>query len=76
MLSGRELGLSSPVPAATWGLIGYVNGLSRVMEGVATSGWRLISPAQGWGLGIEFIEFVELVEFVEFIETRDTLEMR
>ena len=47
--------------------------LSPVTRSVATSGWRSISPAQGWGLGIEFIE---LVEFIGFIETRDTLEMR
>jgi hypothetical protein len=31
----------------------------------------LISPAKGWGPGIEFIEFIELIELVEFMETRD-----
>ena len=48
--------------------------LSAVTRSVSTSGRRLISPAQGWGLGIEFIEFVELVEFIEFTETGDTIE--
>jgi hypothetical protein len=45
-------------------------------KSASTSGRRLISSAQGWGLGIEFIEFVELVEFIEFIETGDTVETR
>ena len=45
MLSGREAGLSWPVPAATWGLIDYVNVLSRVMEGISTSGEHLFSRA-------------------------------
>ena len=50
--------------------------LSLVTRNTSTSGWRLISPAEGWGLGVEFIEFVELVEFIEFIETGDTVETR